>query len=112
MTNTFGDMSKMTTFTPIKPETLMKSGEIWMKGVQDIAKEMGETSKSQIEEMMTAWKSMTAVKTFDELKNLQSSFLKSFFEKSSADTKKLMEDFKGLAEKTIAPLKSAPDLAA
>ena len=109
MTAPFGDMSKMVPFAPIKPEALMKSGEIWMKGVQDIAKDMTETSKGQIEEMMTTWKTMTTVKTFDELKELQSTFVTSFFEKSAAETKKLMEEFKDLAEKTMAPIK--PDVA-
>src|ERR1700716_2666053 len=70
-------------------DAFVKSSQIWAAGVQDLSKSFTASAQSQINETVTTVKSFAAVKSFQELLDLQAAFARNSLDKAIAETTKL-----------------------
>jgi phasin family protein len=92
-------------------EAVIKSGQIWSTGWQDLSKQMASSMQASYEDAMTAFKAMTTVKSLKEAVDLQVGLARSTLEKSVAETSKYTDASMKLAEQAIAPISGRMTLA-
>ncbi len=92
-------------------EAMIKSGQIWAAGVQEIGKQVAATAQAHYDESMSAFKAMTSVKTLKEAFDLQTSLARTSMEKAVSETGRLTDASLKLAEEAIAPLTARMTLA-
>jgi phasin family protein len=85
-------------------EALMKSGQIWASGVQDLSKHMAAAAQASMEESMSTFKAMSSVKSLKEAFDLQSAFARGALEKAVAESSKLTDASFKLTEQALAPI--------
>lgn len=85
-------------------EAMVKSGQIWAAGVQDIGKTFAATAQAQLDATVATMKAMTGVKSLKEAMDLQTTLARNSVEKVVAETGKLTDASLKLAEQTMAPL--------
>jgi phasin family protein len=85
-------------------EALVKSGQIWATGVQDLSKHIAAAAQASLDESISAFKALTSVKSLKDAFALQSSFARSALEKSMADSGKLTDASFKLTEQALAPI--------
>jgi phasin family protein len=85
-------------------EAMIKSGQIWATGVQDLSKSLAAAAQASIDESMTAFKALTSVKSLKDAFELQSSFARAAMEKSLAESGKLTDASFKLTEQALAPI--------
>lgn len=85
-------------------EAMVKSGQIWATGVQDIGKTFAATAQAQLDATVATIKALTGVKSLKEAMDLQAALARSSVEKAVAETGKLTDASLKLAEQTMAPL--------
>jgi phasin family protein len=92
-------------------EAMIKSGQIWAAGVQDISKQFAASAQAHMDEGMSAFKALSSVKSLKEAIDLQSSLARSSVEKAVSETGRLTDASLKLAEEAIAPLTARVTLA-
>jgi phasin family protein len=92
-------------------EALVKSGQIWAAGMQDISKQFAATAQASFDETMSTFKAMTSVKSLKDAFELQSSLARATFEKTVAESGKLTDASMKLTEQTLAPITARVTLA-
>ncbi len=92
-------------------EALLKSGQIWAAGVQDLSKQMAASAQSSFDETMSTFKAMTSVKSLKDAMDLQASLARSTLEKTLAKSGKLTDASFKLTEQAIAPITARVSLA-
>lgn len=92
-------------------EALLKSGQIWAAGVQDLSKQMAASAQSSFDETMSTFKAMTSVKSLKDAMDLQASLARSTLEKTLAESGKLTDASFKLTEQAIAPITARVSLA-
>ena len=92
-------------------EALVKSGQIWAAGVQDLGKQFAASAQAQVDQTMATWKALAGVKSLKEAMELQTTLARSSVEKAVAETSKLTDASMKLAEQTFAPLTARMSLA-
>ena len=85
-------------------EAVVKSGQIWAAGVQDLSKSFAATAQAQVEEALATVKALGGVKSLKEAVDLQTTLARSSLEKVVAETSKLTDASVKLAEQAMAPL--------
>ena len=85
-------------------EAIVKSGQIWATGVQDLSKTFAAAAKASMDESMAAFKALTGMKSLKDAFELQSSFARSAMEKSLAQSGKLTDASMKLTEQAMAPI--------
>jgi phasin family protein len=85
-------------------EAFTASTKIWAAGVQDLTQQFAATAKASFDESMATFKALTAVKSFKEAIELQSSYSKAAVAKALAESTKLTEASMKLTEQTLAPI--------
>lgn len=85
-------------------EAIVKSGQIWTAGVQDIGKTVAATAQAQIDATVATIKALTGVKSLKEAMDLHAALARSSVEKAVAETGKLTDASLKLAEQTMAPI--------
>jgi phasin family protein len=85
-------------------EALVKSGQIWTAGVQELMKQFAETAKTSFDESVAAFKAISSVKSVTEAMDLQSKFATSVAGRALAESNKLLDASIKLTEKTLAPI--------
>jgi len=85
-------------------EALMKVSTIWVKGVQDINKEMTALASASLEQSVNASKQIMGCKTVEEVIAVQSGLAKANYDKVVAESRKLSDMGIKLAENTTAPI--------
>lgn len=85
-------------------EALIKAGQIWATGMQDLSKHMVSAAQSSMEDSMSTFKALTTVRSLKDAMDLQTSFARSQLEKSVAESSKLTDASFKLTEQTLAPL--------
>lgn len=93
-------------------EAMVKSGQIWAAGVQDLSKQMAASAQAQVDQTMATLKALAAVKSLKEAIELQSSLARASVEKAVAETGKLTDASLKLAEQTWAPITARVSLVA
>jgi len=92
-------------------EAMMKAGQIWAAGVQDLSKHVAATAQASFNDSVSTFKALTTVKSFKDALELQSSFARSTVEKTMAESGKLTETTMKLTEQALAPLTARVTLA-
>ncbi len=92
-------------------EAVVKSGQIWAAGVQDIGKTVAASAQAQIDATVATFKALTGVKSLKEAIDLQATLARSSVEKAVAETGKLTDASLKLAEQTMAPIAARVTLA-
>jgi phasin family protein len=92
-------------------EALMKAGQIYASGFQDISKHFAASSKASLEETVAFTKSLLGVKSVKEAVDLQTGFAKSSIEKAVSETNRLTDASVKLAEQVVAPITARVALA-
>jgi hypothetical protein len=92
-------------------EAMMKAGQIWAAGVQDIQKAVSATAQAQVEAAMGTFKAMSGVKSIKEAMDLQTTLARSSLETAMAETGKLTDASVKLAEQAMAPITARVTLA-
>ncbi|HSU05295.1 MAG TPA: phasin family protein [Acetobacteraceae bacterium] len=92
-------------------EALVKSGQVWAAGVQDLGKQVAATAQSSIEESVSTFKAISAAKSVKDAFDLQASFARSTLEKAISEASRLADASFKLTEQTVAPLTARMSLA-
>ena len=92
-------------------EAVMKSGQIWATGMQDISKQMAASAQAVFDQTFSTFKTLTGVKSIKDAFEIQSSFARSAIEKTVADSGKLTDASFKLTEQAMAPLTARVTLA-
>jgi phasin family protein len=92
-------------------EALVKAGQVWAAGVQDLSKSFAATAQAQVEETLAAVKALSGVKSLKEAVDLQTNLARVSLEKAVTETSKLTDASVKLAEQTWAPLTARVTLA-
>ncbi|GAB0115672.1 hypothetical protein AcidC75_31960 [Acidisoma sp. C75] len=111
MTKTMKTAEEVVAFGQGNVEALIKSGQIWSTGLQDLSKQMASSMQASYEEALAAFKAMTTVKSLKEAVDLQVGFTRSAIEKSMAESSKYTDASFKLAEQAIAPISSRMTMA-
>ena len=102
---------ELTSLTKGNVEAVVKSGTIVAKGAEEAGKQVAAFTQSSLEKNAANGKALLAVKTIQELVELQASFTKSSFEAFVAETTKLQELSVKIANEALAPLSERANLA-
>ena len=101
----------MVSFGQGNVEAVMKSGQIWAAGVQDLGKTFAATAQAHMDQTVATFKALTSVKSLKEALELQSNLARSSVESAVAETGKLTDASMKLAEQAIAPITARVTLA-
>lgn len=85
-------------------EAVLKSGQIWTAGVQDLSKQLAASAQASFDETMSTFKAMTTVKSLKDALDLQAALARTTLEKTLAETGKLTDASFKLTEQAIAPI--------
>jgi phasin family protein len=102
---------EVATFNQGTIDAMMKSGQIWAAGVQDISKQFAATAQTQLGETLSTFKTLTGMRSLKDMMDLQASFARSSVESAMTHTSHLTDASFKLAEQTMAPLTERVSLA-
>ena len=92
-------------------EAMVRSGQIWAAGMQDIGKQMAANAQASFDETMSTFKALTSAKSLKDAFDLQAGLARSTMEKAVAESGKLTDASMKLTEQTLAPLTARVNLA-
>ncbi len=92
-------------------EAIVKSGQIWTAGVQDIGKQIAANAQASFDETMSTFKAMTSAKSLKDAFDLQAGLARSTLEKTLTESGKLTDASMKLTEQALAPLTARFSLA-
>ena len=93
-------------------EAFVKSSQIWAAGVQDVSKQVVANTQSGFDDLQAAFKAMAAVKNPQDALTIQTNLIRANAEKAVAESSKLAEASRKLAEKAFAPITAQMNAAA
>jgi phasin family protein len=102
---------ELVTFSQGNIEAFTRSSQIWATGVQELSKQVAETAKISLEESMSAFKTLGAVKSLKEAIDLQSSMARHALERAMSESGKLTDASIKLTEQAMAPITARVNLA-
>ena len=92
-------------------EAILKSGQIWAAGVQDLAKQVAASAQVSLDETLATFKALSSVKSPQEALDLQTKLARSALEKTLAESSRIGDASVKLFEQTLAPLTARATLA-
>ena len=92
-------------------EALVKSGQVWATGVQDIGKQIAADAQASFDETMSAFKAISGARSLKDAFDLQAGLARSTLEKTLAQSGKLTDASMKLTEQVLAPLTARFSLA-
>jgi phasin family protein len=102
---------ELMTFSQGNLEAMVKCGQIWAAGVQDIGKQIAANAQASFDDTMSTFKAMSSVKSLKDAFDLQASLARSTLEKTVAESGKLTDASMKLTEQALAPLTARVNLA-
>ena len=102
---------ELVAFSQGNVEAMVKSGQVWAAGVQDISKQIAANAQASFDETMSTFKALTSVRSLKDAFDLQATFARSTMEKTLAESGKLTDASLKLTEQTLAPLTARVSLA-
>ena len=96
--------SELTSFGQGNVEAIMRSGQIWAAGYQEISKAMAAAAQAHFDRTTSAWKALASVKSLKEAMDLRGRLTQTSFETAFAETGKLADASAKLAEQAMAPI--------
>jgi phasin family protein len=92
-------------------EAMVKCGQIWAAGVQDIGKLIAANAQASFDDTMSTFKALSSAKSLKDAFDLQASLARSTLEKTVAESGKLTDVSMKLTEQALAPLTARVNLA-
>jgi len=92
-------------------EAVMRSGQIWAAGMQDIGKQIAANAQASFDETLSTFKALSSAKSLKDAFDLQATLARSTLEKTVAESGKLTDASVKLTEQTLAPLTARFSLA-
>ncbi len=102
---------ELVSFSQGNLEAMLKSGQIWAAGMQDLSRQVAATAQASFEETMSTFKAMTSVKSLKDAMDLQAGLARATMEKTLAESGKLTDASFKLTELAIAPITARVTLA-
>jgi phasin family protein len=102
---------ELVSFSQGNLEAMLKSGQIWAAGMQDLSKQVAATAQASFDETMSTFKALTSVKSLKDAIDLQASLARATMEKTLAESGKLTDASFKLTEQAIAPITARVTLA-
>jgi phasin family protein len=102
---------ELVAFSQGNVEAMVKSGQVWAAGMQDISKQIAANAQATFDESLTTFKALSSVRSLKDAFDLQASFARSAMEKTLAESGKLTDASLKLTEQTLAPLTARLSLA-
>ncbi len=104
MTASFKTAEEFVAFSQGNLEAIMKSGQIWATGLQDLSKSMAATAQASLDETVAAFKALSGVKSVKEAVDLQATLARTSLEKAVSGSSQMADASFKLAEQAMAPL--------
>jgi phasin family protein len=104
MANLTKTSERMISFGKDNVEAIMKSGRIWAAGSQAISETIATTVQAHLDQTMSAWKALIAVKSLKEATDLQTSLTQRSFQTAFGEAGKVTDATMRLAEQTMTPI--------
>jgi phasin family protein len=95
---------KITSFGQGNVEAIMKSGQVWAAGCQDISKALAVTAQAQFDLTMSTWRALISGKSLKDVMEMRASVPQASFEKVLAETGRITDASVKLAEEAMAPI--------
>ena len=111
ITKSMKTAEEVVAFSQGNVEALIKSGQIWSTGLQDLSKQIATSFQASYEEAVSAFKALTSVKSLKEVVDLQVGLARSAVEKGVTESSKYTDASFKLAEQALAPISSRVTLA-
>jgi len=92
-------------------EAMVKSGQIWAAGMQDIGKQLAANAQASFDETLSTFKALSSAKSLKDAFDLQAGLARATMEKAVAESGKLTDASMKLTEQTLAPLTARVNLA-
>ncbi|MBV9783350.1 MAG: phasin family protein [Acidisphaera sp.] len=92
-------------------EALLKSGQIWVAGVQDLSRLFAANAQVTMDHTMSTFKAMAAVRSLKDAVDLQTNLARSTMEKAVSESGRLTDASVKLAEQAMAPIAARVSLA-
>jgi phasin family protein len=102
---------ELVVFSQGNVEAMVKSGQIWAAGVQDIGKQIAANAQASFDETMSTFKALSSVKSLKDAFDLQANLARATMEKTLAESGRLTDASLKLTEQTLAPLTARVSLA-
>jgi phasin family protein len=102
---------ELVAFSQGNVEAMVKSGQVWAAGMQDISKQLAATAQASFDETVSTFKALSSVKSLKDAFELQASYARATMEKTLAESGKLTDASLKLTEQTMAPLTARVSLA-
>jgi phasin family protein len=85
-------------------EAVVKSGQIWAAGVQDLSRQFAASAQASLDETMSSFRALAGVRSLKEAFEIQASLTRSAVEKAVTESSRLADASFKLAEQAMAPL--------
>lgn len=92
-------------------EAIMRSGQIWAAGVQDLSKQLAATAQASLDETMATFKALGSVKSLTDAIDLQAGLARATLEKTLSESGKFTDASLKLTEQALAPITARVTLA-
>ena len=90
---------------------LVRSGQIWAAGLQDLGKQVAATAQEQIADTMNAFKAIAGAKSVRDAIEAQAVLARNTIEKTVAESGRITETSLKLTEQAMAPVAARVSLA-
>jgi phasin family protein len=90
---------------------LVRSGQIWAAGLQDLGKQVAATAQGQIADSVTAFKAIAGAKSMKDAMDAQAALTRTLIERSLAESGRITETSLRLTEQALAPVTARMSLA-
>jgi phasin family protein len=84
-------------------EAMVKFGQVWAAGLQDLSRTMAAVTKGHIDDTVSTMKALSGAKSISEAIQMQQAFARTSLEKAVAETGTLTSVSFKLAEASMAP---------
>lgn len=95
---------QMMAFSQGNVEAMVKAGQIWATGLQDLSRQITATAQASFQDNVSMFRSLSTVRSVQDAVALQTTTARAAMEKAVSETSRLAETSMKLAEKAGAPL--------
>lgn len=92
-------------------DAVMKSGQIWAAGMQDLSRMWAASAQVAMDETMNTFKAFAAVKSLKDMVELQSGLARASMERGMSESGRIADASAKLMEQTMAPITARVNLA-
>nr|WP_294553514.1 phasin family protein [uncultured Rhodopila sp.] len=95
---------ELVSFNQANLEAIVKAGQIWAAGIQDLSKHLAATAQAALDESIATFKALSGAKSLKDAVDLQTAYARATLEKTLAESGKLTDASIKLTEQALAPI--------